>query len=180
MKLSEKLLRPLFAQVNMEFASGYLYRSMSHDMKNLALNGYAKWLDKQYGRRKNTCTETDRLHWRQRWRCWFHRYLRRKNTTAILSMLLKILLHWRSNLSIPWHFSNLPAKKEIWKQKFSDGIYWTGWRRDQRQSNVAGFEKAKDCDGLLYMISTLILLIVNRIVERRHLVNCRSFVFKKG
>ena len=48
MKLSKKLLKALVEQVNMEFASGYLYRSMSHDMKNLALNGYAKWLDKQY------------------------------------------------------------------------------------------------------------------------------------
>ena len=48
MKLSKKLLKALVDQVNMEFASGYLYRSMSHDMKNLALNGYAKWLDKQY------------------------------------------------------------------------------------------------------------------------------------
>ena len=48
MKLSKKLLKALVGQVNMEFASGYLYRSMSHDMKNLALNGYAKWLDKQY------------------------------------------------------------------------------------------------------------------------------------
>ena len=48
MKLSKKLLKALVDQVNMDFASGYLYRSMSHDMKNLALNGYAKWLDKQY------------------------------------------------------------------------------------------------------------------------------------
>ena len=35
MKLSKKLLKALVEQVNMEFASGYLYRSMSHDMKNL-------------------------------------------------------------------------------------------------------------------------------------------------
>ncbi len=48
MKLSNKLLKALVAQVNMEFASGYLYRSMSHDMKTISLNGYAKWLDKQY------------------------------------------------------------------------------------------------------------------------------------
>lgn len=48
MKLSEKLLKALNQQINMELASGYLYRAMSHDMKNLALNGYAKWLDKQY------------------------------------------------------------------------------------------------------------------------------------
>ena len=48
MKLSAKLLKALNKQINMELASGYLYRSMSHDMKNLALNGYAKWLDKQY------------------------------------------------------------------------------------------------------------------------------------
>ena len=34
MKLSKKLLKALVDQVNMEFASGYLYRSMSHDMKN--------------------------------------------------------------------------------------------------------------------------------------------------
>ena len=47
MKLSKKLLKALVEQVNMEFASGYLYRSMSHDMKNLALNGYAKWLTEQ-------------------------------------------------------------------------------------------------------------------------------------
>ena len=50
MKLSKKLLKALVDQVNMEFASGYLYRSMSHDMKNLALNGYA--------RRKRTRPET--------------------------------------------------------------------------------------------------------------------------
>ena len=48
MKLSDKILKALVAQVKMEFESAYLYRSMSHDMKNIALNGYAKWLDKQY------------------------------------------------------------------------------------------------------------------------------------
>ena len=35
MKLSEKLLKALVAQVNMEFASGYLYRSMSQDRKSV-------------------------------------------------------------------------------------------------------------------------------------------------
>lgn len=48
MKLTKNLLKALVNQVNMEYASAYLYRSMSHDMKNIALFGYAKWLDKQY------------------------------------------------------------------------------------------------------------------------------------
>lgn len=48
MKLSDKLLKALVEQVNMEFASGYLYRSMEADMKALGLVGYAHWLDKQY------------------------------------------------------------------------------------------------------------------------------------
>ena len=48
MKLSAKLLKALNNQVNAELYSGYLYRAMAHDMKNLALNGYAKWLNKQY------------------------------------------------------------------------------------------------------------------------------------
>ena len=92
MKLSAKLLKALNKQINMELASGYLYRAMSHDMKNLALNGYAKWLDKQY--------EEEREH------------------------AFKIL-QW---------FITEQIEEEV-----------------NARDNVAGFEKAKDCEGLLFM-----------------------------
>ena len=40
MKLPKNLLKALVNQVNMEYASAYLYRSMSHDMKNIAPVSY--------------------------------------------------------------------------------------------------------------------------------------------
>ena len=145
MKLSEKLLKALVAQVNMEFASGYLYRSMSHDMKNLALNGYAKWLDKQY--------EEERTH------------------------ALKLIGYFTDIAGVKKHYSNpLDVAKDslaheeavsasirsIFKLAREEGdleteVFLQWYLTEQveeevnARDNVAGFEKAKDCDGLLYM-----------------------------
>jgi quercetin dioxygenase-like cupin family protein len=48
MKLSESIRKALIQQINVEFHSAWLYRSISQDMKHRNLPGYAKWLDKQY------------------------------------------------------------------------------------------------------------------------------------
>lgn len=120
MKLSKKLLKALVDQVNMEFASGYLYRSMSHDMKNLALNGYAKWLDKQYEEeREHALKLIDYIEDRDG-TVDFLPIEGVKNTTTIRWMSLKTL--WLTKKLFPLPSAallNLPAKKVIWKPKSS-------------------------------------------------------------
>ena len=45
--VSEKINEILNEQINKEFYSGYLYLSMSANMKELGLNGFASWLKAQ-------------------------------------------------------------------------------------------------------------------------------------
>ena len=45
--ISEKINEILNEQINKEFYSGYLYLSMSANMKELGLNGFASWLKHQ-------------------------------------------------------------------------------------------------------------------------------------
>lgn len=45
--ISEKINNILNEQINKEFYSGYLYLSMSANMKELGLNGFASWLKHQ-------------------------------------------------------------------------------------------------------------------------------------
>ena len=116
MKLSKKLLKALVEQVNMEFASGYLYRSMSHDMKNLAQNGWTNSMKKKENTPWNSLltlkTETVPST--------SFRLKVSRNTTTIRWMSLKTL--WLTKKLFPLPSAallNLPAKKAIWKPKFS-------------------------------------------------------------
>ena len=45
--ISEKINEILNEQINKEFYSGYLYLSMSAQMKELGLNGFAEWMKHQ-------------------------------------------------------------------------------------------------------------------------------------
>ncbi len=47
--ISEQINEILNEQINKEFYSGYLYLSMSANMKELGLNGFASWLRHQAG-----------------------------------------------------------------------------------------------------------------------------------
>lgn len=154
MKLSEKLLKALVAQVNMEFASGYLYRSMSHDMKNLALNGYAKWLDKQY--------EEERTHALK-----LIGYIEDRDGVVDFTDIAGAKKHYSNPLDVAKdslaHEEAVSASiRSIFKLAREEGdleteVFLQWYLTEQveeevnARDNVAGFEKAKDCDGLLYM-----------------------------
>lgn len=154
MKLSAKLLKALNKQINMELASGYLYRSMSHDMKNLALNGYAKWLDKQY--------EEERQHGFK-----IINYIEDRDGVVDFLPIGGIDRHYDDPLEV--------AKESLAHEEWVSGLIrdlftqarkegdietelFLQWFIDEQveeevngRDNVAAFEKAKDCPGLLYM-----------------------------
>ena len=135
MKLSEKLLKALNQQINMELASGYLYRAMSHDMKNLALNGYAKWLDKQY--------EEEREHA-------FNPLDAAKDSLAHEEAVSESI---RSLFKMAREEGDLET--EVFLQWFiTEQIEEEVNARD----NVTGFEKAQGCEGLLFMFDAQVLL----------------------
>lgn len=46
--ISEKVVKAINEQINMEYASAYIYLNMSIEMDNQAFRGYAKWLFAQY------------------------------------------------------------------------------------------------------------------------------------
>jgi ferritin len=48
MKISNEMVKALNVQANMEFASAYIYLSMSYDMENAGFPGFAHWLKVQY------------------------------------------------------------------------------------------------------------------------------------
>lgn len=181
MKLSEKLLKALVAQVNMESASGYLYRSMSHDMKNLALNGYAKWLDKQY--------EEERTHALK-----LIGYIEDRDGVVDFTDIAGVKKHYSNPLDVAKdslaHEEAVSASiRSIFKLAREEGdleteVFLQWYLTEQveeevnARDNVAGFEKQKtamDCSTC----STLILLIVNRIMEKRHLIGAVLLFFKK-
>lgn len=120
MKLSKKLLKALVDQVNMEFASGYLYRSMSHDMKTwhwtAMQNGWTNSMKKKENTPWNSLltlkTETVPST--------SFRLKASRNTTTIRWMSLKTLWLTKKLFPLPSAASlNLPVKKAIWKLKSS-------------------------------------------------------------
>lgn len=154
MKLSEKLLKALVAQVNMEFASGYLYRSMSHDMKNLALNGYAKWLDKQY--------EEERTHALK-----LIGYIEDRDGVVDFTDIAGVKKHYSNPLDVAKdslaHEEAVSASiRSIFKLAREEGdleteVFLQWYLTEQVEEEVncqrqcCRLRKAKDCDGLLYM-----------------------------
>ena len=154
MKLSKKLLKALNEQINMELASGYLYRAMSHDMKNLALHGYAKWLDKQY--------EEERQHAFK-----IISYVEDRDGVVDFDAVAGVGKHYGSPLDAAKdslaHEEKMSASiRDLFRLAREEGdietelfLQWFETEQVEEEvnarDNVAGFEKAKDCEGLLYM-----------------------------
>ena len=154
MKLSKKLLKALNAQINLELASAYLYRAMSHDMKNLALHGYAKWLDKQY--------EEERQHAFK-----IISYVEDRDGVVDFDAVAGVGKHYGSPLDAAKdslaHEEKMSASiRDLFRLAREEGDIETElflqWFETEQvegevnaRDNVAGFEKAKDCEGLLYM-----------------------------
>lgn len=154
MKLSKKLLKALNAQINLELASAYLYRAMSHDMKNLALHGYAKWLDKQY--------EEERQHAFK-----IISYVEDRDGVVDFDAVAGVGKHYGSPLDAAkdslTHEEKVSASiRDLFRLAREEGdietelfLQWFVTEQVEEEvnarDNVAGFEKAKDCEGLLYM-----------------------------
>lgn len=154
MKLSKKLLKALNAQINLELASAYLYRAMSHDMKNLALHGYAKWLDKQY--------EEERQHAFK-----IISYVEDRDGVVDFDAVAGVGKHYGSPLDAAKdslaHEEKVSASiRDLFRLAREEGdieaelfLQWFVTEQVEEEvnarDNVAGFEKAKDCEGLLYM-----------------------------
>ena len=154
MKLSKKLLKALNTQINMEFGSAYLYRAMAHDMKNLALHGYAKWLDKQY--------EEEREHAFK-----IISYVEDRDGVVDFSSIEGVGKHYESPLDAAKdslaHEEKVSASiRDLFKLAREEGdietevfLQWFITEQVEEEvnarDNVAGFEKAKNCEGLLYM-----------------------------
>lgn len=154
MKLSKKLLKALNAQINLELASAYLYRAMSHDMKNLALHGYAKWLDKQY--------EEERQHAFK-----IISYVEDRDGVVDFDAVAGVGKHYGSPLDAAKdslaHEEKMSASiRDLFRLAREEGdietelfLQWFVTEQVEEEvnarDNVAGFEKAKDCEGLLYM-----------------------------
>lgn len=154
MKLSKKLLKALNAQINLELASAYLYRTMSHDMKNLALHGYAKWLDKQY--------EEERQHAFK-----IISYVEDRDGVVDFDAVAGVGKHYGSPLDAAKdslaHEEKVSASiRDLFRLAREEGdietelfLQWFVTEQVEEEvnarDNVAGFEKAKDCEGLLYM-----------------------------
>ena len=154
MKLSKKLLKALNGQINLELASAYLYRAMSHDMKNLALHGYAKWLDKQY--------EEERQHAFK-----IISYVEDRDGVVDFDAVAGVGKHYGSPLDAAKdslaHEEKMSASiRDLFRLAREEGdietelfLQWFETEQVEEEvnarDNVAGFEKAKDCEGLLYM-----------------------------
>ena len=154
MKLSKKLLKALNAQINLELASAYLYRAMSHDMKNLALHGYAKWLDKQY--------EEERQHAFK-----IISYVEDRDGVVDFDAVAGVGKHYGFPLDAAKdslaHEEKMSASiRDLFRLAREEGdietelfLQWFETEQVEEEvnarDNVAGFEKAKDCEGLLYM-----------------------------
>ncbi len=153
MKLSDKMLKALVAQVNMELGAGYLYRSMSHDMKNLSLNGYAEWLKKQY--------EEEREHAFK-----IVEYI--EDRDGVVDFLpLEGVKHYSTPLEAAEaslaHEEKVSASiRNLFKMAREEGdietevfLQWYITEQIEEEvnarDNVAGFKKAEGCDGLLFM-----------------------------
>ena len=142
MKLSKKLLKALVDQVNMEFASGYLYRSMSHDMKNLALNGYAKWLDKQY--------EEEREHALK-----LIAYIEDRDGTVDFLPIEGVKKHYDNPLDVASIRSLVKLAREEGDLETEIFLQWYVTEQIEEEvnarDNITGFEKAQEGAALLYM-----------------------------
>lgn len=159
MKLSNKLLKALVDQVNMEFASGYLYRSMSHDMKNLSLNGYAKWLDKQY--------EEEREHALK-----LVAYIEDRDGVVDFQSIEGVKKHYDNPLEVAKdslaHEEKVSAsirslvKLAREENDLETEIFLQWYITEQieeevnARDNIAGFEKAQESAALLYMFDNFL------------------------
>lgn len=155
MKLSESIRKALIQQINVEFHSAWLYRSMSQDMKHRNLPGYAKWLDKQY--------EEERQHGFK-----IIDYIEDRDGMVDFLGVAGIDKHYDDPLEV--------AKESLAHEEWVSGLIrdlfaqarkegdietelFLQWFIDEQveeevngRDNVAAFEKAKECPGLLYMV----------------------------
>lgn len=154
MKLSESIRKALIQQINVEFHSAWLYRSMSQDMKHRALPGYAKWLDKQY--------EEEREHAFK-----IISYVEDRDGVVDFDDIAGVGKHYGSPLdaakdSLAHEEKVSAAIRDLFRLAREEGdietelfLQWFITEQVEEEvnarDNVAGFEKAKDCEGLLYM-----------------------------
>ncbi|MDY6084914.1 MAG: ferritin [Dialister sp.] len=154
MKLSDKLLKALVEQANMEFASGYLYRSMEADMKRLGLVGYAHWLDKQY--------EEEREHALK-----LVNYIEERDGVVEFLPIAGVGKHFECPLEVAKaalaHEEKVSASiRNLFEMARDEGdletevfLQWYITEQVEEESNardnVAGFEAGKDCKSLCFM-----------------------------
>lgn len=154
MKLSDNLRKALVNQVNMEYASAYLYRSMSHDMKNIALHGYAKWLNMQY--------EEEREHAAK-----LVEYIEDRDGVVDFLPIAGVEKHYTKPLDVAVdslaHEEEVSASiRSLFKLAREEGdleteIFLQWYITEQveeevnARDNIDGFKKAADCESLLYM-----------------------------
>ena len=154
MKLSESIRKALIQQINVKFHSAWLYRSMSQDMKHRNLPGYAKWLDKQY--------EEEREHAFK-----IISYVEDRDGVVDFDSVEGVKKHYDKPLDAAKdslaHEEKVSASiRDLFKLAREEGdietevfLQWFITEQIEEEvnarDNVAGFEKAKDCEGLLFM-----------------------------
>ena len=154
MKLSESIRKALIQQINVEFHSAWLYRSMSQDMKHRNLPGYAKWLDKQY--------EEEREHAFK-----IISYVEDRDGVVDFDSVEGVKTHYDKPLDAAKdslaHEEKVSASiRDLFKLAREEGdietevfLQWFITEQIEEEvnarDNVTGFEKAKDCEGLLFM-----------------------------
>lgn len=85
MTLSEKIVKELNAQLNLEFESGYLYLSMSVFFEEKNLSGMAKWMRLQYDEEREHALK-------------FLDFILERNETPVLSAFAEPKKNWESPL----------------------------------------------------------------------------------
>lgn len=154
MKLSNTLLQALVAQFNMELGSAYLYRSMAHDMKRLALHGYVSWLEKQYEEEKGHAFK-------------ILAYVEDRDGVVDFLPIEGVKNHYDAPLDAAKdslaHEEKVSASlRKLFLQAREEGdleteLFLQSFVSEQveeeanARNNVEGFTKAANCQGLLYM-----------------------------
>lgn len=154
MKLSDNLLKALVAQINMEFASGYLYRSMASDMKKIGLAGYASWLEKQY--------EEERDHALK-----MIKYVEDRDGVVDFLPVEGVARHFDCPVEVAKaslaHEEMVSASiRKLFKMAREEGdletevfLQWYLTEQIEEEANardnIAGFEAGKDCASVCYM-----------------------------
>lgn len=154
MKLSEKMLAALNAQVNKELYSAYLYRSLTHDMKNEGFKGYSHWLEKQYAEEVEHAEK-------------IVAYIEDRGDVVDFAPIGGVEKHIACPLEAAkaalTHEEYISGSiRDLFRLAREEGdletevfLQWFITEQVEEETNandvVQGFEKAKDCKGLTYM-----------------------------